>query len=260
MIRIEGLTKQFGTLEVLGGLDLEIAPGRVTAILGPNAAGKSTLIKCILGLVRPDGGDIWVGTTKLNGSWRYREQIGYMSQEGRFPENLTTREVIDLIVDLRASDSTPGPTSSTPSDTSSGTESGTPLDRELIPAFDLEPEMDKRVGHLSGGTRQKLAAVLAFLFAPDILILDEPTAGLDPVASSRLKDKIGRVRDEGRTVLLTSHLMSEVDELADHLVFLQEGTIRFEGSPEELKSRTGEALLERAIAHTLTHDGPEVPA
>lgn len=252
MIRIEGLTKRFGTLEVLRDLDLEIAPGRVTAILGPNAAGKSTLIKCILGLVRPDGGRIRIAGETLNGSWRYREQIGYMSQEGRFPENLTTREVIDLIVDLRAS--------SAPSSSTSSAEDPSNLDRELIPAFDLEPEMEKRVGHLSGGTRQKLAAVLAFLFAPEILILDEPTAGLDPVASSRLKDKIGRVRDDGRTVLLTSHLMSEVDELADHLVFLQEGTIRFEGSPDELKSRTGEALLERAIAHTLTHDGPEVPA
>ncbi len=236
MIDIVGIEKRFGRLRVLRGLDLRIERGTVTAIVGPNASGKTTLIKAILGLIKPDGGHIVFDGVKLNGAWNYRERIGYMPQLARFPDNLSAREVIDMLKDLRGR----------PDD----------LDEELLTAFDLESELGKPLRTLSGGTRQKISAVVAFLFRPDVLILDEPTAGLDPVASSILKDKILRERDAGTTFILTSHIMSEIEELADDIAFLLDGTVHFAGSTTEIKATTGQPRLERAIAQLLTMDKP----
>ena len=232
MIDIKGLEKSFGRLRVLRGLDLRIERGAVTAIVGPNASGKTTLIKTILGLTKPDAGSIVFDGHRLNGAWSYRERIGYMPQAARFPENLCAREVIAMLKDLRAR----------PGD----------LDEELLDAFDLDAELDKPVRTLSGGTRQKISAVVAFLFRPDVLILDEPTAGLDPVASSVLKDKILRERDAGKTFILTSHIMSEVEELSDNIAFLLDGKVHFAGSTDAIKAATGQPRLERAIAQLLT--------
>ncbi len=232
MIDIIGIEKSFGRLRVLRGLDLRIERGTVTAIVGPNASGKTTLIKAILGLIKPDGGHIVFDGVTLNGAWNYRERIGYMPQLARFPDNLSAREVIDMLKDLRGR----------PDD----------LDEELLTAFDLDAELGKPLRTLSGGTRQKISAVVAFLFRPDVLILDEPTAGLDPVASSILKDKILRQRDAGTTFILTSHIMSEIEELADNVAFLLDGTVHFAGSTTEVKATTGQPRLERAIAHLLT--------
>jgi Cu-processing system ATP-binding protein len=230
---VSDLRKRFGRQEVLRGLTLTIQPGRVTAVVGPNAAGKTTLIKTILGLVRADrgGGSVEVDGIPVNGSPAYRERIGYMPQAARFPEHLTGREVIRFLKDLRGR--------------------RTELDEELIERFRLEPALDKPVRTLSGGTRQKLNAVVACLFRPSLLILDEPTAGLDPVAAGVLKDKVLRAPAAGVTVLLTSHIMSEVEELAQDLIFLLEGTIAFQGTVEALLAQTGETRLERAIARRL---------
>jgi Cu-processing system ATP-binding protein len=230
---VRDLRKRFGRHEVLRGLDLTIHPGRVTAVVGPNAAGKTTLIKTILGLVRADrgGGSVEVDGIPVNGSPAYRDRIGYMPQAARFPEHLTGREVIRFLMDLRSR--------------------RTELDEELIKRFRLEPSLDKPIRTLSGGTRQKLNAVVACLFRPSLLILDEPTAGLDPVSAGIFKDKVLRAPAAGVTVLLTSHIMSEVEELAQDLVFLLEGAIAFQGTVEELLAQTGETRLERAIARRL---------
>ena len=230
---VSDLRKRFGRHQVLRGLDLTIHPGRVTAVVGPNAAGKTTLIKTILGLVRADrgGGSVEVDGIPVNGGPGYRERIGYMPQAARFPEHLTGREIIRFLMDLRSR--------------------GTELDEELIERFRLEPSLDKPIRTLSGGTRQKLNAVVACLFRPSLLILDEPTAGLDPVSAGILKDKVLRAPAAGVTVLLTSHIMSEVEELAQDLVFLLEGTIAFQGTVEALLAQTGETRLERAIARRL---------
>ncbi len=231
MIRVRGLNKRFGRLQVLRDLDLEIEPSRVTAILGPNGAGKTTLIKSILGLVKPDAGEIRVGGVRVNGDGAYRRDIGYMPQIPRYPENLTVEEILHMIQDLRGQFDD--------------------LDTELVDAFDLGPQLRKPFKHLSGGTRQRVSAVIAFLFRPRILFLDEPTAGLDPVASSALKDKILRERAAGRTIVLTSHVMSEVDELADMVVYILDGTVQFEESVTGLLERTGEPNLERAMARMM---------
>jgi Cu-processing system ATP-binding protein len=234
VIRIEKLAKRYGRLQVLDDLTLEIPEGRVTAVLGPNGAGKTTLIKSILGLVRPDGGQIILRGERLNGDPEYRKHIGYMPQIARYPENLTGREIISMIRGLRNGDGT--------------------VDESLADALGVEPELDKPFRTLSGGNRQKVSAVLAFLFRPEILFLDEPTAGLDPISSSVLKDRILEEREAGRTIVLTSHIMSEVQELADSVIYLLDGKVRFDEPVRELISSSGESTLERAIARRMKEE------
>jgi Cu-processing system ATP-binding protein len=234
MIDIAGIEKRFGRQEVLQGLNLHVERGLVTAVVGPNGSGKTTLIKLILGLARPDRGHIIVDGATLDGGSAYRARLGYMPQAARFPENLTAREVVAMLRDLRGNPAR--------------------VDDELLEAFRLAPELDKPLRTLSGGTRQKVSAVVAFLFDPAVLILDEPTAGLDPVASSILKDKILRERARGKTFILTSHIMSEVEELSDRIAFLLDGEVRFGGYVAELKQRTGQSRLERAIAQMMNRD------
>ena len=231
MIRITELTKRFGPLHVLRGVDLEIAAGRVTAIVGPNGAGKTTLMKTILGLTRGDGGKILVDGERVGDDPSYRAQIGYMPQIARFPENLSAAELIAMLRDLRGADAT--------------------IDDDLIARFRLDDQLRKPFRTLSGGTRQKVNAVLAFLFQPDLLVLDEPTAGLDPVSSGVLKDKIAEVRNAGRTVIVTSHVLSELDALADDIAFLVDGQLRYAGSVHDLKLATRQLSLERAIAQVM---------
>jgi Cu-processing system ATP-binding protein len=231
VIRVEKLNKRFGRLQVLNNLDLEIGQGRVTAVLGPNGAGKTTLIKSILGLVKPDSGRIEVGGVRVNGDSSYRERIGYMPQIPRYPENLTVQEILHMIKDLRGRFDD--------------------LDDELIANFDLERQFEKPFKTLSGGNRQRVSAALAFLFRPEVLFLDEPTAGLDPLASSMLKDKILNEKKRGRTFVLTSHVMAEVEELADVVVYILDGSVYFEESVDGLLERTGEPTLERARARMM---------
>jgi Cu-processing system ATP-binding protein len=231
MIEITGLTKRFGGHHVLRGIDLAIAGGRITAIVGPNGAGKTTLVKTILGLARPDAGEIRIDGTLVGTDPAYRSRIGYMPQVARFPENLTAAELIAMICDLR--------------------QGGGPRDEQLLDRFQLEGQLDKPLRVLSGGTRQKVNAVLAFLFRPTLLVLDEPSAGLDPVASAILKDKILAERSGGRSCLLISHVMSELDELADDVVFLLDGKVRYAGAVRDLKGETRQLNLERAIAQIM---------
>jgi len=232
MIEVKGLVKSFGRLEVLKELDAEIQKNKITAIVGHNGSGKTTLIKCLLGLDKYDRGSITIEDYLLNGDWDYRNQIGYMPQSARFPENLTAHELITMITDLRSSSTV-------------GAEA-------LLEYFRLENETTKPLKTLSGGTRQKVNAVIALMFNPDILILDEPTAGLDPVSSSLLKDRIVKEKQAGKTVIITSHIMSEIQELADTILYLLDGKIFFDGPVDELIKQTGEKNLERAIARMMS--------
>lgn len=230
---VAGLRKQFGKQRVLDGVDLALEPGTVTALVGPNAAGKSTLIKCVLGLVRPDEGAITVLGEAVGTDPGYRRHLGYMPQAGRYPENLTGEEVLSLLRDLRGNE--------------------VHGQAELCHTMGLGEEALRRpVRTWSGGMRQKLSAVVALAGDPPILILDEPTAGLDPLASSRFKQLVRSRATAGAAVLLTSHVMAEVEELADRLAYLVEGRVPFHGTPAELLMRTGEAGVERAVARLMS--------
>lgn len=236
MIRITGLTKSFDRRVVLDDISLSFERGRVTGVLGPNASGKTTLIKCLLGLVNADAGSILFDDESVVGEWRYRRKIGYMPQIARFPDNLTVDELFAMLKDVRRR--------------------GTDLDIELYARYDLGGIGKQRLGTLSGGTRQKINAAIAFLFSPSLLVLDEPTVGLDPVSTTVFKDKVRKERDGGRTVILSSHLVSEVEELADRIVYVLEGKPVFAGTVGELKAITAEQRLDRAIVRVLeNHDG-----
>lgn len=227
-IRMEGIGKRYGKRPVLSDVDVCFRPGRVTAVLGPNGAGKTTLLKCLLGLVRPDAGSIRLGEDVLGGDAGYRRQVGYMPQLPRFPENLTGWELAAMLDDLRDFQGTP--------------------DERLLDTLALREELEKPFRTLSGGNRQKLNAALAFRYGTPVLVLDEPTAGLDPVAARVLKERIRKEREAGRTVLLTSHDLGQLQALADDVVFLLDGVVRFEGELPQLVELTGETELEAAIA------------
>ena len=231
MIEARHITKMFGTLRVLDDLSLSIGARRITGLVGPNAAGKTTLAKIILGLTKADSGTLEIDGTRIGADDAYRSRIGYMPQMARFPENLSARELFEMLTDLRRPKN--------------------PVDDELVERFSFAGALDKPIRMLSGGTRQKVNAVIAFLFRPDLLILDEPTAGLDPVSSGILKDKIFAERAAGTTFLLTSHIMSELDELADDVAFINEGKVAFVGALAEIKRVTRQSNLERAIAEMM---------
>ena len=232
MIQIQALHKKFGKNHVLSGVDLAINGGGIFAILGPNGSGKTTLIKCILGMVIPNKGSISVLGETIKNSWKYRQEIDYLPQIANFPGNLRVKELIRMIKDLRQK----------PSD-----------EERLITLFGLEPFLDKKLSTLSGGTKQKVNIVLTFMFDSPLMILDEPTTGLDPASLIRLKELIQQEKANGKTILITSHIMQFVEEMADEIVYLLEGKIYFKGSMEELKTKTGQADFEHAIAAISTH-------
>ncbi len=228
MIEIQNIHKSFGKLQVLRGVGVSLGGGEVVSVIGPNGSGKTTLIKCILGMVMPDSGDLLIDNKSVLYSFEYRKNIGYMPQIGRFPDNMKMGHLFRMIKDLRKDCSE--------------------YDEELIQSYQLESMFQKQLGTLSGGTRQKVSAALAFLFRPGILILDEPTAGLDPVSAEILKDKILKSKQEGKLVIITSHIMSEVEEMADRVMYLYEGKIHFFKSIEEIKAETGEVRLGKAVS------------
>lgn len=232
MIRIENISKRFRKLQVLDNISASFEKGQVVSLIGPNGSGKTTLIKSILGMVRPNSGTITVNGQPINGDPSYREQIGYMPQIGRYPDNMKIGQLFEMLQNIRhaTSDKT---------------------DRELIEQFELEKISDKAMRTLSGGTRQKVSAAIAFLFNPSILILDEPTAGLDPLASEILKAKIFAEKKKGKLILITSHILSDIDELTTHIMYLQEGKMQFFKTMETLQEETGELRLGKAIARIM---------
>lgn len=237
MIQIENLHKTFGKLQVLNSIHLEMREGECIALIGPNGCGKTTLIKSILGLVVPDKGKILVNNEPIAHGYQYRQHIGYMPQIGRYPDNMSIGQIMDMIKAIRGSSAS--------------------TDEDLLKAFKLESMFYKKMRTLSGGTTQKVSATLAFLFNPPVLILDEPTAGLDPLASEILKEKIRFEKRNNKLIVITSHLLNELDELVTQIVFMQEGNIRFHQTTEELKQATGESKISKAIAHVLKKESHE---
>ena len=234
MIRIENLSKKFGKNRVLKNINLTIEEGKVTAIVGPNGSGKTTLIKSILGLVKPTEGLIEVDGESIKDDYLYRNKIGYMPQVAKYPENLTGNEILSLIKSIRSKDEY--------------------SDEELLSSLKLNSEMEKPFKSLSGGTKQKISALIAFAFNAKIIILDEPTAGLDPISSSYFKDLVLSQRQKSKTIVLTSHLMNEVQELSDEIIFLLEGEIKFKGSVQSLLEYKKETRLVRAIAELMNQN------
>lgn len=230
MINIKNLYKRFGKLIVLDELNLYFDKGGIHTILGPNGSGKTTLIKSILGMVIPNSGSIEINSKQVIGEWSYRNEISYLPQIAHFPQNLKVKELFNMIKDLRK---------------------GAHNEDELIAGFNLSPFLDKKLGHLSGGTSQKVNIAITFMFDSPLIILDEPTTGLDPVALLHLKKLIFEEKQSGKTILISTHIMSFVEEISDEIVFLLEGKIYFQGTIPELKEKTSQENLEKAIASIL---------
>jgi Cu-processing system ATP-binding protein len=231
MITIHNLIKSYGKLEVLRGIQLELGKPGVVAILGPNGSGKTTLLKCLLGMVIPQHGQIAFDGRDIRNDWEYRKYLSYVPQIASFPSNLTIREFIDMIRDIRGSAST--------------------NEQRYIHIFGLTPYLSKRLGTLSGGTKQKVNLTAALMLDAPYLFLDEPLAGLDPVSLIRFKELLQEEKSKGKQILLTTHIMSIVEELADEIIFLLEGRIYFRGAPAELLAKFHETSVERAIAKIL---------
>ena len=231
MIEIKNLTKKFNKFTALQDINLECKKGHSIAFIGPNGCGKTTLIKCILGLNVVESGDILVNGNSVKNDFLYREKIGYMPQIGKYPENMTIGQTIKMIQDNRKNVEN--------------------IDTELLEAFELPKLYDKKMSTLSGGTTQKVSAVLAFMFHPEIIILDEPTAGLDPLASEILKNKIIKERNNGKLIIITSHLLSELDDMVNEIVFINDGKVLVHQSVEDLKTETQQTKISDAITNIL---------
>ncbi|MDH5719025.1 MAG: ABC transporter ATP-binding protein [Spirochaetia bacterium] len=230
MIEFKNLKKSFGRLNALEDINLKISKKGVFAILGPNGSGKTTLIKCILGMVIPDQGSILINEKNIIKKWEYRNDINYLPQIADFPANLTVSELIEMVKDLRAKEAN---------------------ESALIELFGLDPFLDKKLSILSGGTKQKVNLVLAFMFDSSIIILDEPSTGLDPLSIIQMKELIETQKKEGKTILITTHIMSLAEEISDEIVFMLEGKKYFQGTIDEIKKKTKEKTLESAIAKIL---------
>ena len=232
MILVKNLTKKFGKFTAIDDVNLSFQNGHSIALIGPNGCGKTTLIKCILGLNVVENGDIFVDEKSVKDDYLYRKNIGYMPQIGRYPENMTIGHTIQMIKDTRKL-------------------SEEHLDTELLEDFELEKMFDKKMGNLSGGTTQKVSAVLAFMFDPKIIILDEPTAGLDPLASEILKKKIIKEKNQGKLIIITSHLLSELDDIVSEIIFMNEGKILVHQSVEDLLHQTNSEKISESIVTIL---------
>ena len=232
MIIANNVSKKFGKLTALDNVSINCKKGECIALIGPNGSGKTTLIKCILGMVMYNSGMITFNGKNIFNDWNYRAHIGYMPQIGRYPDNMSIGQLFKMIKDIRK-------------------QKDMILDDELIEKFNLNDILSKRMRTLSGVTRQKVSAALAFLFNPDVMILDEPTAGLDPVATEILKEKILKEKSKGKLIMITSHILSDLDDLVTQVIYMQDGCLQFHKSIQDLRADTGQEKLSKAIASVM---------
>ncbi len=219
MIRVENLVKSYGEVEVVRDVSFELADGEALALWGPNGAGKTTVVRCILGLAAYEGRVEVAGLDAARAGKAVRSLLGHVPQELAFYEDLTVGEMVEFSAQLRR------------------VSPRRALD--VIDTVDLGDELDKEVGALSGGMRQRLGIAVALLPDPPVLLLDEPTSNLDVSAREKAVDLFGRLRDEGRSLLLTSHHLEEVGMLVDRVLGMEEGRVTVECPPSELAERLG---------------------
>jgi len=213
-IRCRGLVKRFDDVVAVAGLDLEIARGECFGLLGPNGAGKTTTIEILEGLTEPDEGEVEVlGTTWQGDGHALREKLGVSLQETQLNEKLTVAETIRLFRSFYREGRDP---------------------EQVLAALALEEKRDARVGKLSGGQKQRLAVACALVGDPELLFLDEPTTGLDPQSRLQLWQQVTAFREQGGTVLLTTHYMDEAERLCDRIAIVDHGKVIALGTPVEL--------------------------
>lgn len=232
MIEASEVSKTFGRVRALEGFGVTMAGGRSYSLIGPNGSGKTTFIKCLLGTVIPDRGKLTLDGESLINNPAPRARIGYMPQIGRYPDNMRVEQLFGMLEEIRGAASNR-------------------RDEELKDAFEIRKIAHKPMRTLSGGTRQRVSACVAFLFDPDVLVLDEPTAGLDPVSVEILKEKVLAERRKGKLILLTSHILSDLDEITTDVIFIIEGRLCFSRPIDDLRTECGEDKLGKLIARIM---------
>jgi len=233
MIEINDLCMSYGKFTALREVNLKLEKGQVIALMGPNGSGKSTLLKSVLGLVVPDSGSIRVDGKDIKDKYIYRKNIGYMPQIANYPENLKVKELFHIVKDIRTDKYD--------------------KDEDLLLKFKINEISEKYFGQLSGGYKQRVTAAIAFLFDPQILILDEPTASLDPFSTEILKSKILDSKKADKLIIISTHIISEMDELADRILYLLDGKVNLDMSVKEIKNGSGEKLG-KAITRVLQNN------
>lgn len=235
MITLSHLNKTYDGHRVLQDVALDIPDNCLFALLGPNGSGKTTVLKSILGNVLPQKGSrILVEGCDVEGAYLYKRMIGYMPQATRYPPHLRVDELIALLTRLR--------------------KQPTPLLDRLVDELQVGPFWKKKLGKLSGGMGQKVNMLQCFMFEPQVAILDEPTQSLDPQVAYIVKQFLKEYRSAGKTIIFTSHVMSEVEELADLMALLVEGRVYTVTSPRQLMNDNNAQTLEVALQNFWTHE------
>jgi len=239
-LAVHGLRKRYGPVEALRGVDLEVGAGELVGLLGPNGAGKSTLVKILAGLVRATNGSAEV-TGARAGSSSARAALGYLAELFRFPGWYTADEVLELHQRL------------------AGSAGGAAERRRLLELVALAEAADRRVDAMSKGMQQRLGIAQALVGEPRVLLLDEPTSALDPVGRRIVRELLERLRDRGTSVLLNSHLLSEIELVCDRVAILRGGEVVAAGRPHdlakprgvEIETDEGTQLIEGATRETV---------
>ena len=219
-LAVRGLAKRYGAIEALAGVDLEVREGELVGLLGPNGAGKSTLVKIACGLVRPSRGSAEICGLPA-GSREARRSMGYLAELFRFPGWYSADEVLELHQRL------------------AGSTGGSHERHELLQLVGLEDARNRRVEEMSKGMQQRLGVAQALVGSPPLLLLDEPTSALDPVGRRTVRVLLEELRSRGTSVLLNSHLLSEIELVCDRVAILLRGRLVAEGSPAELARSRG---------------------
>ncbi len=224
LIELQGLEKSYGAVQALKNLTLQIPEGSLFGLLGPNGSGKSTTLRILCTLLEPDAGEVIIrGENAMKNPRSIRSQIGYVAQEVAIDKILTGRELLELQGDLYHL-----------------LENYRDMRiEELIARLDMNDWIDRRSGSYSGGMRRRLDLASGLLHEPDVLILDEPTVGLDIESRTKIWSLLKDLNDQGKTILLSSHYLEEVDELADQMAIIHSGEVIAQGSPDDLKKELG---------------------
>jgi ABC-2 type transport system ATP-binding protein len=229
-IDVTGLVKTFGQTRALNGLNLQVAKGEVHGFLGPNGAGKSTTIRVLLGLLRADSGQaVLLGGDPWNDAVELHKRLAYVPGDVDLWPNLTGGEAIDLLARLRGG-------------------LNEQRRKDLIERFDLDPTKKGRT--YSKGNRQKVAIIAALASDVELLIMDEPTAGLDPLMETVFQDFIGEAREEGKTVLLSSHILAQVEKLCDKISIIRQGEVVQSGTLAEMRALTRTTVEAETVQST----------
>lgn len=240
MIRTRDLTMHYGSLCALRNLNLEIEPGEFFAFLGPNAAGKTTTIKLITGLLRPTSGDAWLcGHHMQEQPLLARRELGFVPDVAVFYDKLTAVEFMEFTADLFEVPE----------------KKAERITGELFEQFSLRPYAREQIEHLSHGTRQRLAIAAALLHDPKVIIIDEPMVGLDPVHVRVVKEELKKRSRAGVTVFMSTHLLNIAEELSDRMGIIHDGQLVFLGTLSELRASRGQQELEQIFLEMMS--GPE---